>query len=387
MYYNEKETLARLEKVREIINEEKIDAALIYYDELNIANGWYLTGWCPQFEKGAVLVLKTGDTLLLGGPESEPFAKQSSAIKETRNFKVFMVPDEEYPNAEIIGFEELFNEIGKKIQLKKLGLVGTGEMPYALYKQLEQGFAGIEFCDITDRYLKLRHIKSDWEIAQITQAARLSYKAYLAMKNAVKPGVSEIEVAAAGEYACRRGGANGFAYQTIVGSGARANAVVPTATDKIMRSGETVMLGIAPRINGYAGTFGHTLPVNGVYTAEQKKCLADMIQVMKDVKKTLNPGTCGKDIDKAGRNLYERGGYIKYMVCPFAHTMGLMEAEAPFFGPNSRDVLEPNMIVNVDVSFFGHPVLNGLRVETCYVITRNGPVALCAEMEKEFFAD
>jgi Xaa-Pro aminopeptidase len=99
----------------------------------------------------------------------------------------------------------------------------------------------------------------------------------------------------------------------------------------------------------------------------------------------LKVGISGREIDKEGRKLYEKGGYLKYMVCPFAHTMGLMEAEAPFFGPNSDDILQPNMIVNVDVSFFGHPTLNGLRVETGYVITKNGPVALCEDMEKELF--
>ena len=52
--------------------------------------------------------------MILGGPESEPFAKQDSAIKETRNFPVFMVPDEEYPLATIIGFEELFAELKAK---------------------------------------------------------------------------------------------------------------------------------------------------------------------------------------------------------------------------------------------------------------------------------
>jgi Xaa-Pro aminopeptidase len=65
--------------------------------------------------------------------------------------------------------------------------------------------------------------------------------------------------------------------------------------------------------------------------------------------------------------------------------MGLMEAEAPFFGPNSDDKLEKNMIVNVDVSFFGHPTLHGLRVETCYVITENGAEPLCPEFEEELF--
>ena len=95
--------------------------------------------------------------------------------------------------------------------------------------------------------------------------------------------------------------------------------------------------------------------------------------------------TDGRQIDAAGRKLYDKGGYLKYIVCPFAHTMGLMEAEAPFFGPNSDDVIQKNMIVNVDVSFFGHPTLNGLRVETCYVITENGAEPLCPEFEAELF--
>ena len=384
-YYNEQETKKRILNVKDILNKNDIDIALIYYDELNIANGWYITGWCPQFEKGSVLITKNGDTMLLGGPESEPFAKQSSAIKETRNFTVFMVPDEEYPNAEIIGFKELFEELNKKITVKKIGLVGMNEMPYALYKQLEEGFKGIELVDITEEYLKLRYIKSDWEVEQAKKATQLAYKAYKAMAEKVKAGNREYEVAAAGEAVCRANGANGFAYQTIVGSGIRSNAVVPTATDKIMQNGEMVMLGIAPRINGYAGTFGHTIPVSGEYTSLQKKCLIDMIEVMKEVKQNLKIGKSGKDIDKAGRKLYEKGGYLKYMVCPFAHTMGLMEAEAPFFGPNSEDILQKNMIVNVDVSFFGHPELNGLRVETCYVITENGAQPLSPEMESELF--
>lgn len=38
-YYNRKETDARIEKVRSILAANKLDAALIYYDELNVANG------------------------------------------------------------------------------------------------------------------------------------------------------------------------------------------------------------------------------------------------------------------------------------------------------------------------------------------------------------
>ena len=55
-YYDLGEYGKRLSKVREILSRRNLDCALIYYDEFNLANAWYLTGWCPQFESGAVMV-------------------------------------------------------------------------------------------------------------------------------------------------------------------------------------------------------------------------------------------------------------------------------------------------------------------------------------------
>ncbi|GAI96179.1 unnamed protein product, partial [marine sediment metagenome] len=105
------ESQQRIGKVQSLLAERGLDCALVYYDELKIANGWYLSGWCPQFESGMVLVPLEGEAMILGGAESEPFARSDSAIKETRNIPVFMVPEEEYPNATISSFKEVFSEI------------------------------------------------------------------------------------------------------------------------------------------------------------------------------------------------------------------------------------------------------------------------------------
>jgi len=50
----EEELENRLHKVRKLLENKDLAALLVYYDELNIANGWYLSGWCPQFESGCV---------------------------------------------------------------------------------------------------------------------------------------------------------------------------------------------------------------------------------------------------------------------------------------------------------------------------------------------
>lgn len=381
-YYEIQEHSARVNKVKDILEKSNLDFAFVYYDEFNLANGWYLTAWCPQFESGAVLVPREGEPMILGGPESEPFAKQDSAIKETRNLPVFMVPDEEYPNATIIDFKKLFEEISSGRKIKRVGMVGAGQMPVSVYKEVAENFKGVELVDITDEFLKLRYVKSKWEIEQIRQAFKLCDYSYKAMIEKIKPGAAEFEVAAAGEAAARAMGANGFAFKTIVGSGKRSNAVVPTAMDKIMEPGEMVMLGISPRWKGYSGVFGDTLPVSGKFTPAQEECIKHIKEALYLTKQQLVPGKIGKEIDAPARAYFDKVGYLKYLVCPFAHTIGIMEAEAPFFGPNSTDELLPGMTVCVDVSFFGHPEFNGLRIETGYEITDKGAVPLSEEMDR-----
>jgi len=387
-YFNEQESRKRIQKVKELLAAKGLDAAIVYYDELNIANGWYLTGWCPQFEKGAVLIPIHGEPMLLGGPESEPFAKMNSAITNTRCFPVFMVPDEEYPNAAIIDFgvlNEQLREAGTVI--RRLGFVGTATIPHQVYTQLEDGFAGVEFVDITEAFEIFRAHKSPWEIQCMEEAAKMCDAAYEKMKAKIGPGVYEYEIAAEGEYICRSAGANSFAYGTIVGSGQRCNAVVPTALNKRMAQGELVMFGIAPRYMGYANTFGDTLPVSGAFTPQQRDGMMHLRETFRLTKEQLKPGKCGQEIDAAGRAYFEKNNLMDYLVCPFAHTIGLMEAEAPFYGPGSKDVLEPGMAVMVDISFFGHPTLYGARIETGYVITETGCRPFSPKMDAYFMND
>jgi Xaa-Pro aminopeptidase len=381
-YLIQTEAESRLNKVRKLLEEKNLDLALVYYDEFNIGNGWYLTGWCPQFESGAVLIPRKGAPMLLGGPESEPFAKLDSAITETRNFPVFMVPDEEYPNATIIDFPHLFGELNKTLgQVKAIGLVGADRMPAGCYRGIAEGFNGVRMADITADFVRLRYHKSPWEIEQIRAAFALADHCYEAMKAKVAPGVSEIEIAAAGEYAARSRGASGFGFSAIVGSGARANAVVPTASSRKVQNGEMVMIGLAPKVNGYAGVMGDALPVNGEYTARQKECIKHLREAYCLTKEQLKVGKTGREIDAPARAYFTKHGLSRYLVCPFVHTIGLHEAESPFFGPGSDDVLVPGMTVCVDVSFFGHPEFHGVRIETGYEITEQGAVPFSPMMD------
>ena len=51
-----KEFEQRMGKVRHLVDRKGLDLIFVYFDELNVMNGRYLTGWCPSVERGAVIV-------------------------------------------------------------------------------------------------------------------------------------------------------------------------------------------------------------------------------------------------------------------------------------------------------------------------------------------
>ena len=137
-------------------------------------------------------------------------------------------------------------------------------------------------------------------------------------------------MAAAGEFYCRSRNATNFAFDTMVGAGPKSNAVAPTAGNMQMQAGEMVLLGIAPRFNGYAGVMGDTLPISGEYTQAQKDVLNVIREVFRKTRDALKPGECGKTLDPIGAKIFAKHDWTRYIVCPFVHGLGLMEAERPF---------------------------------------------------------
>src|SRR5690606_3678101 len=125
-------------------------------------------------------------------------------------------------------------------------------------------------------------------------------------------------------------------------------------------------------------------PVNGEYTSSQRQCIKHLRKAFQIARAQLKPGNIGKTMDAPVRKYFEEHGLSQYLVCPFIHTIGLHEAESPFFGPNSDDELRPGMMICIDISFFGHPEWNGARIESGYEITDEGAKPLSEFMDVLF---
>jgi Xaa-Pro aminopeptidase len=376
------ELKSRIQKTKKLIDTHDLDFLFVYFDEHNVMNGRYLTGWCPSVERGAVIVSNSCDPFLIGGPEAGPYAELDSAIKETVSSKVFMVPEEEYPMADIFDFSQISERYFSGSKMKRIGMVGVNTVPHTIYNQLAGEVKNAQIIDMTDEFETLRYVKSQWEIEMIQKAYEIAYRGFQHMMEAIKEGKREYEAVAEGEYAVRKMGGDGWGYRTIMGSGERASGIVSAASDRVFRKGELVLTGIAPRYNGYNATACYPVVVGNKPDTIQERWIHDVCDALNVTRNALKPGLTGVEIDSVPRKFLMKKGYADYMPMPFVHSSGLSEFEKPFFGPNSRDIIGENQVICIDIALFGHEHIPGIRVETGYRITKHGAVPFSPFFER-----
>ncbi|MCL6087335.1 MAG: M24 family metallopeptidase [Actinobacteria bacterium] len=374
----------RIDKVKKLAADKKLDFIFVYFDEYNVMNGRYLTGWCPTVERGAVIVSNYCYPFLIGGPEAQPYAKMESKIKITESSLVFMVPEEEYPGAEILSFNQISKKYFRGRKIKKIGLVGIQSLPLQIYNQLISELEDPEIIDVTKEFEIFRYVKSEWEIEMTAKAYEIADAGFKKLKESIVEGKKEYEAAAEAEYIGRKMGAEGYGYRTIVGTAERSIGIVTPSSNRIFKNGEIVLTGFSPRFNGYNATACYPVVVGGKPNKQQDEFIKSVCEALYLTKEALKPGLSGKEIDSIPRKYLLGRGYEKYMIMPFVHSAGLCEFERPFFGPGSDDIIQENQIICIDIALFGHKEIPGIRVETGYRITKNGTVPFSVYMEKLF---
>lgn len=177
VFIPKKEFEERISNIRKEMEAQKLDAVLVYGDEYRKENLRYVSNYWPIFERGALLVGKTGNPVVLCAPEGEKLAKEMSVWEDIRllpDFLCVTVPDEiDYPMASYTSFKKLAEELRAAGPLNKLGISGMDAMSASLLDIIESAFA----CEISDAnpiLFELRKNKSENEIACLMEAARIA---------------------------------------------------------------------------------------------------------------------------------------------------------------------------------------------------------------------
>jgi Xaa-Pro aminopeptidase len=155
---------------------------------------------------------------------------------------------------------------------------------------------GKEIKDLSPILNSMREIKSAEEIALITRASRIGGEAILEAMRSTAPGLAEYELDAVAQFIFVRHGAQGEAYRDIVASGPAAMNAHHRAGEKIMASGELVLMDYCPDLGYYRCDITRQWPVNGKFTADQRDLYGFYLGVYEAVLNNIKPGITSQQV-------------------------------------------------------------------------------------------
>ncbi|MPY89846.1 MAG: M24 family metallopeptidase [Luteitalea sp.] len=218
--------------------------------------------------------------------------------------------------------------------------------------------------------------KDDREIAIFREAAaRLSDVATTVLREVVKPGRTEMEIAAEIDWRLRRAGFSRPAFDTIVASG--PNSALPHAypTERTLADGEATVLDFGGVYNGYCVDLSRTVLL-GSPSAELRRMHEAVSKAQQAALAILRPGVAPEEVDAAARKSLGRDGLEEAFGHSTGHGLGLEVHEAPRLGRRRPDMepsapLETGMVCTVEPGVYVVGV-GGVRIEDDVLVTTDG---------------
>ncbi len=155
---------------------------------------------------------------------------------------------------------------------------------------------GLALKDLSPILNTMREIKSPAEIALITRATTVGGAAILESMRSTVPGLAEYELDALAQFIFVRHGAQGEAYRAIVASGPAAMNAHHRAGEKIMASGELVLMDYCPDLGYYRCDVTRQWPVNGTFSPDQRDLYHFYLGVYEAVLYGIKPGLTSQQI-------------------------------------------------------------------------------------------
>lgn len=370
---------ARLVRVEQLAESLQLDAVVVYGDDratMGAGHVRWLADYFPHFEPIAVIVAPGREPIAVTGPESGSYIESTSRFRgEIVVTDEFVHPDEEYAFTTVVSLESVITRLLAKAPgaPRRLGIVGSDMISPALNAAL-RSIADVVVVD--KQYSLLRAVKTESELAVIRYAYRIAEQGVLAAISAMSSGTAtEREVGAEIDYTLRRWGAEGTGIDTIVAAGQEHTyPILHRTSNRVIQSGDGVILTVAPRYEGYHGAIGRTVLVDGgdPRMREARDVAVAAQQLTRD---NLRPGVTAAELDSIARGPVRDAGYGDYFLYSGIHSIGVMEFEPPILSGFGDTILEADMVFSIDIPMF-HTPWGGLRAEDGFHVTPEGAVPL-----------
>ncbi|MDO4344575.1 MAG: aminopeptidase P family protein [Eubacteriales bacterium] len=263
-------------------------------------------------------------------------------------------------------YGELLNGLMEEDQAKNVGFEEK-YMLYGTYQKLSKACNGRLNTELGDSLDRLRSIKTEQEIAYMEKAEAIGDQAFSHILTVLKPGMTELEVAAELEYFMKMHGAEKLSFETIVASG--PNSALPHAmpSTRKIEKGDFVTMDFGCVYNGYCSDMTRTV-VMGKASDKQKEIYGIVLEAQQEGLDCATADLRGCDVDRYAREVIARAGYWKYFGHGLGHSVGLYIHEDPRLSPTCEETLRPYMVETVEPGIY-LPGFGGVRIEDMVMIT------------------
>jgi len=338
----------RIEKVRKRINHYGLDAFFVS----SLPHIRYLFGFTGS---NSLAVISPVFTFFITDRRYDEQAKQQ-------------VRDAEIVIAQHALHDEL-EEIVQRLAGTRIGLEAA-YLTIRDYHDLKKRLPQFKFL-ATERIVEgVTAIKDDDEIEKITRAAEICCQVMEALRNIIKPGVSELDISSEISYRAMRLGSERDPFEPIVASGLRSALPHGVSTPKSVEKGDLIVLDFGATIEGYAADFTRTAIV-GKASARQKELVEVVRQALEAAEATARPDITGQALDKVARDLLTKHGYGEYFQHSLGHGLGLNVHEFPRIGEKGTESLQAGNVITLEPGVY-LPEVGGVRIEDDFVVTADG---------------
>ena len=226
-----------------------------------------------------------------------------------------------------------------------------------------------------------RMIKGREELTQIRRAVKLGAGLFPAALTTIRPGVTEVQVAAAIEYAARCAGAEGMSFPTIIASGKRSALVHGRASAARLPARGFVVCDFGVILAGYCSDRTRTVHVGRANSAARDMYSA-VLEAQQAAIAAVRPGVTAGEVDATARRALRQRKLARYFSHSTGHGLGLEVHEAPRLAAGQQQRLEPDMIVTIEPGAY-IAGKQGVRIEDVVVVTSSGCEVLSSE-DKQF---
>ncbi|MGB9866505.1 MAG: M24 family metallopeptidase [Bacillota bacterium] len=243
---------------------------------------------------------------------------------------------------------------------------------FPVYQYLREALPHARMVDASGVIYQLRSIKEPEEVECIRQASHAVVAGMKAAVEAVKVGVTELEVLAEAEYAMLKAGSEGSPFRAQVTAGERVLLTHPCASNRRIQAGEVVVIHLGATYRGYCSKMCRTVGV-GEIPRQVMETHRVLVEAQEAAIEALKPGQPVSEVDRAAREVVEACGYGEWFLDVTGYGVGIRQSEFyPIIGKGRTETIAAGMVVDLLLSTIYLPGVGGPRVTDVIYVGEEG---------------